>query len=95
MHHAKKKNFSATTAENFLQYGSTSKNFPPRRVFSAMPAEIFSNSVIQRRSSYGSWIAYSLKKDLTLLQSIFFPPKFSFVFCKRKIWREKIYSSKE
>jgi hypothetical protein len=26
--------------ENFLQYGSTNKNFPPR-AFSAMPAEIF------------------------------------------------------
>jgi len=31
-------------AENFLQYGGTSKNFPPR-AFSAMPAEIFSNRV--------------------------------------------------
>jgi hypothetical protein len=25
----------------------------------------------------------------------FFPPNFSFVFWKREIWREKIYSSKE
>ncbi len=31
----------------------------------------------------------------TLLQSIFFPLNFSFVFNKRKIWREKICSSKE
>jgi hypothetical protein len=29
-------------AENFLQYGGTSKNFPPRAL-SAMPAEFFSN----------------------------------------------------
>jgi hypothetical protein len=29
------------------------------------------------------------KVKFTLLQSIFFPPNFSFVFCKRKIWREK------
>ncbi len=40
--------------------------------------------------------------DLTYLQSrihsfakYFFPPNFSLVFWKRKIWREKIYSSKE
>jgi hypothetical protein len=32
-------------AENFLQYGSTSKKIPPG-AFSAMPAEIFSNSAV-------------------------------------------------
>ncbi len=33
--------------------------------------------------------------DLVPLQSQFFPPNFSFIFWKRKFWREKIYSSKE
>ncbi len=44
----------------------------------------------------------SQEMDLTPLQSrihsfakYFFPPNFSLVFWKRKIWREKIYSSKE
>jgi hypothetical protein len=35
------------------------------------------------------------KKGPHSFAKYFFPPNFSFVFCKRKIWREKIYSSKE
>jgi hypothetical protein len=33
--------------------------------------------------------------DLVPLQSKFIPPNFSFVFWKRKFWREKIYFAKE
>jgi hypothetical protein len=35
-----------------------------------------------------------IKKDSFICKVNFFPPNFSFVFWKRKFWREKIYFAK-
>ncbi len=40
------------------------------------------------------FLADCAQKDLVPLQSKFFPLNFSFVFWKRKFWREKIYFAK-